>query len=186
MRAQSHGAVSSGLFAEGCFEGAFAVFGSFMSCGFFRSKFIWISVMQRLTVGNPMTSSASNLKHHHVDLDLFMQLYEDLSIFPSVASAFARMVRHLRAEVRKELDCADAKSLSASLHKMKGCCAMMGAANLAIDIGQLEVELKCSDIDGSMSHLQEVLHKIDEMEGEVGDIASDVLNNTHRSKSSRI
>ncbi|WP_310564817.1 Hpt domain-containing protein [Hydrogenophaga sp.] len=119
-----------------------------------------------------MASSSFGLKHHHIDLDLFVRLYDDLSIFPAVAGAFARMVRNLRAEVRDELVHSDVQALSASLHKMKGCCAMMGAVDLAEDIGQLESALKHSDIAVNVPLLKEVLCNIGEMEEEVNKIAS--------------
>lgn len=131
-----------------------------------------------------MASIVFNSKHHHIDLDLFVRLYDDLSIFPSVAGAFARMVRNLRAEVRDELVHSDVQALSASLHKMKGCCAMMGAIDLAKDISQLESALKCSDIASIGSILQEVLRNVGEMEEEVNKIASnfqgDGINNQMR------
>lgn len=119
-----------------------------------------------------MASSAFGIRHHHIDLGLFVKLYDDLSIFPAVAGAFARMVRDFRSEVRDELIHSDVQALSASLHKMKGCCAMMGAVDLAVDIGQLETALKHSDFAGNIQFLQEVLRSIDEMEEEVNAIAS--------------
>jgi HPt (histidine-containing phosphotransfer) domain-containing protein len=114
-----------------------------------------------------MNSTASLPQHHHVDLERFEQLNVDLSMFPAVARVFVNILPAWRDEMQRAMVWSDVHALRESLHKMKGCCGMMGAERLALEIAQVEQSLVSHGLDRSTPQLLDVLRKVGEMEDEV-------------------
>lgn len=114
--------------------------------------------------------SAGQLRY--IDISQFERLNGTVDIFPAVARVFAGLLPAWLEEVQLSVDNADVAQLRDKLHKMKGCCGMMGAYSLSQDIASLENHIDRSGLLDSLSDLGELVRKIKEMDAEVALLAA--------------
>ena len=107
----------------------------------------------------------------HIDISQFERMNGTADIFPAVARVFVDLMPSWLEEVQQSTESADVALLGDKLHKMKGCCGMMGAAALSRDIAALEKRMADLGMSGCMTELAELLRKIREMEAEVAPLA---------------
>lgn len=110
----------------------------------------------------------------YIDISQFERLNGTAEIFPAVARVFRRWLPSWLEEVERCRAGEDPVQLADKLHKMKGCCGMMGAYGLSQEIAALEQRLTQSGLSASCGRLDHLLHQIQEMDAEAARLA-DVL-----------
>ncbi len=107
----------------------------------------------------------------HIDISQFERMNGTADIFPAVARVFVDLLPSWLEEVQQGAESADVALLGDKLHKMKGCCGMMGAAALSQEIAALEKRMAELGVNGCTTQLGDLLRKIREVEAEVAPLA---------------
>lgn len=107
-----------------------------------------------------------------IDITQFERLNGTVDIFPAVARVFVGLLPAWLEEVQISIDNADVLQLRDKLHKMKGCCGMMGAYSLSQDIAFLEKRIDKSGLLDSLSDVAELVRRIKELDAEVSLLAA--------------
>lgn len=107
----------------------------------------------------------------YIDISQFERLNGTAEIFPAVARVFVNLLPSWLEEVQQSTEKSDLAQLGDKLHKMKGCCGMMGAYTVSQDIAALEKHIAQLGLGGCMTELDELLRKIREMNAEVVPLA---------------
>lgn len=118
-----------------------------------------------------MTNPFSLGSFKYIDVRQFEESYGTVIIFPSVARVFTDSFPSWLDDVQAGVDLQDVKLLTDRLHKMKGCCLMMGAYGLSQELETLEKQIALCGISQSRRLLNEVVHKIKEMDSELARVA---------------
>jgi len=114
-----------------------------------------------------MSQETSPGNSQYIDAVQFERLNGTFEIFPAVARIFSDLLPSWLEDVQRCRDTQDLEDLADKLHKMKGCCGMMGAYVLSKEIAVLEKHILQSGLQENMSELSDILRKIKEMNTEV-------------------
>lgn len=118
-----------------------------------------------------MNQSPLNGPFQYIDISQFERLNGTAEIFPAVARVFVNLLPSWLEEVQQSTEKSDLAQLGDKLHKMKGCCGMMGAYTLSQDISSLEKRIAQVGLLECTSEVDELLRKIREMNAEVVPLA---------------
>ncbi len=118
-----------------------------------------------------MSNNAGLGPFKYIDINQFEELNGTVEIFPAVARVFTDLLPSWLEEVQAGVDQQDGTDLADKLHKMKGCCGMMGAYGLSKEIAALEKQIGQSGVAQNIPLLNEVVLKIKEMDAEVARLA---------------
>lgn len=118
-----------------------------------------------------MSQETSPGAFQYIDKAQFERMNGTFEIFPAVARIFSDLLPSWLEDVQRGVDTQDLEDLADKLHKMKGCCGMMGAYVLSQEIAVLEKHVLQSGLQENISTLSEVVRKIKEMDTEVSRLA---------------
>lgn len=107
----------------------------------------------------------------YIDISQFERLNGTVEIFPAVARVFRRWLPSWLEEFERCRTEKDPVQLADKLHKMKGCCGMMGAYGLSHEIAALEERLTQTGLSEICGRLDHLLHQIQEMDAEAARLA---------------
>lgn len=114
-----------------------------------------------------MSQEISPSTVHYIDKAQFERLNGTFAIFPAVARIFSQFLPSWLEDVQRGMDANHLEDLADKLHKMKGCCGMMGAYALAQEIAVLEKHIAQSGLHENKNGVCELLRKVQNMDAEV-------------------